>query len=163
MISFTLSKINNISLISNTFITQSIFKYLQLLFFFFFTSDLFKLKVTPGWSDFEPFFLSFLVFLGPYPWHMEIPRLGVKSELQPLAHTSATAMPDLSQVHDPHHNSRQLWILNPLNEARDRTHSLMDTSWILNLLSHNGNIAFTWHRCDKECDWDNLPLHWSDF
>ena len=23
----------------------------------------------------------FLVFLGPHPWHMEVPRLGVESEL----------------------------------------------------------------------------------
>ena len=27
----------------------------------------------------EPFF--FFVFLGPHPWHMEVPRLGVQSEL----------------------------------------------------------------------------------
>ena len=27
------------------------------------------------------FFLSFLSFLGPHPWHMEVPRLGVESEL----------------------------------------------------------------------------------
>ena len=26
-------------------------------------------------------FLSFLFSLGPYPWHMEVPRLGVQSEL----------------------------------------------------------------------------------
>ena len=25
--------------------------------------------------------LFFLVFLGPYPWHMEVPRLGVQLEL----------------------------------------------------------------------------------
>ena len=28
-----------------------------------------------------------------------------------------------------HHSSWQHWILNPLREARDRTHVLMDTSW----------------------------------
>ena len=27
------------------------------------------------------FFLVFLPFLGPLPWHMEVPRLGAKSEL----------------------------------------------------------------------------------
>ena len=31
------------------------------------------------------FFLSFCYFFGPLPRHMEVPRLGVKSELQPLA------------------------------------------------------------------------------
>ena len=35
--------------------------------------------------------------------------------------------------------SRKRQILNPLREARDRTHILMDTSWDLNLLNHNRN------------------------
>lgn len=26
-------------------------------------------------------FVLFLVFLGPYPWHMKVPRRGVQSEL----------------------------------------------------------------------------------
>ena len=33
-------------------------------------------------------------FLGLYLWHMEAPRPGVKSELQLLAYTTATATPD---------------------------------------------------------------------
>ena len=36
------------------------------------------------------FFLSF-VFLGPHPRHREVPRLGVQSELQLPAYTTATA------------------------------------------------------------------------
>ena len=32
--------------------------------------------------------------------HMEVPRLGVKSELQLLAYTTAIAMPDTSRVCD---------------------------------------------------------------
>ena len=40
------------------------------------------------------FFLSF--FLGLYPQHMAVPRLGVKLELQLLAYTTGTATPDLS-------------------------------------------------------------------
>ena len=45
------------------------------------------------------FFFVFLPFLGPLPRHMEVPRLGVKLELLPLAYT-VTAMPDLSQICD---------------------------------------------------------------
>ena len=62
------------------------------------------------------------VCLGPHPWHMEVPRLGVESELQLPAYATATATPDLSCICNLHHSSsRQRRILNPLNEARDRT------------------------------------------
>ena len=36
----------------------------------------------------------FLVFLGPHLRPVEVPRLQVESELQPLAYTTATAMWD---------------------------------------------------------------------
>ena len=39
----------------------------------------------------------FFGFLGPHPWHMEIPRLGVELELQPPAYTIATATWNLRQ------------------------------------------------------------------
>ena len=63
---------------------------------------------------------------------MEVPRLGVEAELQLLAYTTATAVPDLSRICNPHHSSWQ-WqrrILNPLNDARDQTRNLMVTSRI---------------------------------
>ena len=85
------------------------------------------------------FFLSF--FLGPHPQHMEFSSLGVKSELQLPAYTTATTTQDLSRVCDPHHSSRQHQILNPLTKAKDRTHVLMDTSGVHNLLSHHGNAG----------------------
>ena len=40
-------------------------------------------------------FLFLFFFLGLHPWHMEVPRLGVKSELQLPAYTTATATQDL--------------------------------------------------------------------
>ena len=61
---------------------------------------------------------------------MEGPRLGVQSELQLPAHATATAMTDLSCICDVHHSSRQLGILHPLSEARDRTCNLMVPSQI---------------------------------
>ena len=70
---------------------------------------------------------------------MEVPRLGVKSELQLLAYAAATAMWDPSRFCDLHHSSQQHWILNLLNEAKDRTCVLMNTSQVLNPLSHSGN------------------------
>ena len=63
-------------------------------------------------------------------WHMEVPRVGVKLELQLPAHAIATATQDRSLVGDLHHSSWQCWILNPWSEARDQIQVHMDTSWI---------------------------------
>ena len=68
---------------------------------------------------------------------MEVPRLGIKWELQLLAYTTAIATLDLSCICDLHHSSQQCWILKPLSKARDRTHMLMDTRLLT--VSHNGN------------------------
>ena len=80
------------------------------------------------------FFLKLLLllfaFLGMHLWHMEFPRLEVQSELQPLAYTTVTAMPDLSCICNLYHSSWQCWMLNPLSEARDQTLILMDLSWV---------------------------------
>ena len=70
---------------------------------------------------------------------MDVPRQGVKLELQLPAYTTATATQDPSHVCDIHHSSQQRQILNPLSNARDQTHILMDTSGVLNSLSHDGN------------------------
>ena len=68
-------------------------------------------------------------FLGLHLQDMEVPlRLGVKSELQLCAYTTATATQDLNCICDLHHSSRQCWIPDPLNKARDQTCILMDTS-----------------------------------
>ena len=45
-----------------------------------------------------------LVFLGPHLWYMEVPRLGVQSELYLLAYTTATATPDPSHICNLHHS-----------------------------------------------------------
>ena len=63
---------------------------------------------------------------------MEVPRLGVASELQLLA--TATATPDLSHICDLIHGLWQHQILNPLSEARDRTCVRMEA----------GQIHFSW-------------------
>ena len=73
---------------------------------------------------------SFLVFLGPHLGHMQVPRLGVKSELLTLAYATATAMLDLSRGCDLHPSSWQCWIPDPLSEARDQMCILMDSSRI---------------------------------
>ena len=63
---------------------------------------------------------------------MEVPRLGVESELQLSVYATATATRDPSHICDPHHSSQQHQMLNPLNKARERTHVLMDTGWFVN-------------------------------
>ena len=61
---------------------------------------------------------------------MEVPGLGVESELHLLAYTTAAAKWDPSCVCDLHHSSQQRQIPDPLSRARDQTHILMDTSQI---------------------------------
>ena len=73
-------------------------------------------------------FFFFFGFLGPHPRHMEVPRLGVQSELELLAYTTATATWDPSHVCNLHHSSRQRRILNPL---RVRPGIEPTTSWFL--------------------------------
>ena len=70
-----------------------------------------SLELAPCLSDFN----STFIFLGPYPWHIEVPRLGIKLELQLPANTTATVTRHLSL----HHRSWQHRILNPLIRARD--------------------------------------------
>ena len=61
---------------------------------------------------------------------MEVPGLGVESELQLPAYTTATAMQDPNLVCDLHHSWQKHWISNPVSKARDQTCILMDTSSI---------------------------------
>ena len=75
------------------------------------------------------YFFLFLI-LGPHLQHLEVPRLGVESELQQPAHTTATATEDPSHIFDLYHSSWQRWIPDPPNEARDQNHILEDTSWV---------------------------------
>jgi len=80
-------------------------------------------------SDFF-FFFFFFVFLGLYSWPMEVPRLGVKSDLQPLAFATATAAWHPSCVCNLHHSSQQRLTLKSLSKARDQTCIFMDASQI---------------------------------
>ena len=59
-----------------------------------------------------------------------VPRLGVEPELQMPVYTTAIVTPDLSHACNLHLSSRQRQILNPLSEARGRTHILTDTSQV---------------------------------
>ena len=86
--------------------------------------------------------LNFLLFRAALA-AMEVPRPGVKSELQLLACATATAMRDPSHVCDLHHNSQQCRIPNPLSKARGQTSILMDTSWVFNPLIHNTYFSNT--------------------
>ena len=76
-------------------------------------------------EGFVLFLFLFFCFLGLHPWHMELPRLGVESELQLPAYTAATANWYPSRVCDLHHRSQQRQTLNLLSEARDQTSNLM--------------------------------------
>ena len=61
---------------------------------------------------------------------MEVPTLGVESELQLPAYATATAIWDLSHIWNLHHSLGQHRTPNWLSKARDWTCILRDTSWI---------------------------------
>ena len=65
------------------------------------------------------------IFLGPHPWHMEVPTLGVQLELELPAYTRAIATPDPSRFCDLQNgNTRSLthWARPGIKPA---------TSWFL--------------------------------
>ena len=76
------------------------------------------------------FCLFFFPFLGVLLQRLEVPRLGVKQELQPASCATAIATWDLSRVCNVHHSSWQCRIVNPLSKARDQTCNFMVPSRI---------------------------------
>ena len=83
----------------------------------------------------------FFFFLGPHPKHMEVPRLGVKSELQLSAWATATATLDSKHICELQRSLLQCQILNPLIEARERTVFSRTVHQVLNPLSRNKNSS----------------------
>ena len=104
-------------------------------------------------------------FSVPHPQHMEVPRLGVKSELQPLTYTTATATWDPSRAYNLHRSSQQWRIPDPMSEAKGRTRILIDTSpivstapqWELHLC-----LLFLFWPCLRHAEIPMNPHHRSD-
>ena len=87
-------------------------------------------SMVTDWAIIHTFTLfSFCVSLGSHPWHEEVPRLGVESELQLPAQATAytTAMWDPSHVCELHLSSWQRRIL--IHRARPRIKP--ESSWML--------------------------------
>ena len=57
---------------------------------------------------------------------MEVPSLGVKSELLLSAYTTAMVVLDPSYVCNLHHRTHPPSLLNPPSEANNQTHTLLD-------------------------------------
>ena len=84
------------------------------------------------------FFFFFFFFFRAAPTAYGVPQLGVESELQLPACTTATAIPDPSHICTICHRLWQCQIFNPLSKAREQTCILMDLR-VLYPLSHDGN------------------------
>ena len=87
-------------------------------------------------------FFSLSLFLGPYLPYMEASRLGVESELQLEAYTTAIATLDPSHICPLYSHLWQHQILNSLNEARHLTHILKDT--MFRFLTHWATDGDSW-------------------
>ena len=88
------------------------------------------------------FFFFFFPFLGLQLQRTEVPSLGVKSELLPKAHTTATAMPDLNRICGLHGSLRQRQIFNHRVRPGTEPPSSRTLCRVLNPLSHKGNSLF---------------------
>ena len=104
------------------------------------------------------------LFLGPHLQHREVPRLGVQSELQLSAYTTAPAMWDLSHVFDLHHSSWKYQILNPLSKARNQTWILMGTIWICFCCTATGTSTIHpfkvfWSSCCGAVEMNPTSIH----
>ena len=124
----------NIMLCANMIILLLPFKFIFLLFLF----HLWFLSLgLPKWCGIKVVRMGTLIFLfliffslEPLLRHMEVPRLGVNSEVQLLARAIAT--PDPSLICEFYCSLWQCQILNLLSKARDWTCILMDSSRVLN-------------------------------
>ena len=85
--------------------------------------------------DFEKFFKNFSFY------DTEVPRSEIESEVQLPAYATATATPDLSCICDLCHSLWQRRVLNLQRPGIEPTSS-PTLCWVLNSLSHNGNLDF---------------------
>ena len=92
-----------------------------------YVSGLFQVELYLWARSVSSFFLS-AFFFSAVPLHMDIPRLGIESELQLPPYASTTATPDPCYICNLHHSAQQCQILNPLSRARVWIHILMHTS-----------------------------------
>ena len=94
---------------------------------------------------------------------MEVPRLWVKSELQPLACTAATATPDLSCICELCQGFQHHRILNPLSKGRNWTHILTETMSVSSPSEPQWELyRFIWIRGKKWMMkyWSSLVVQW---
>ena len=82
--------------------------------------------------SFHIIFFFFLVFWSFCLFRATLKAHGGSQARDPIGAfaATATAMPDLTHICDPHHSPWQCQILNPPNEARDRTCNFMVPSRI---------------------------------
>ena len=105
------------------------------------------------WNDYHKGlrFEFLFSFLGMHLWQIEVPGLGVESELQVLGYTTATATSDLSHTYILCGNLRQHQILNPLSEARDGTYVLTALCRVLTHWATTGTPRFKiWIKGNRE-------------
>ena len=89
------------------------------------------------------FLFFFFFFLELYLQHMEVFRLEVELELRLPASATAMAMRDLSHICNLHSSLLQCWVHQPTEQGQGSNLLVVDTSWILNPLSHNRNSSFS--------------------
>ena len=81
--------------------------HLVQLFFCINSTNIFRVKSKIKKTSSNAIAFLFFFFLGPHPWLMEVPRLGVESQLQLPTYAIATATREVSYIYGLHHSSQQ--------------------------------------------------------
>ena len=112
---------------SNSFLVESFQNFWHVVLSFSFSSKYFWISLFISSLNSKLFYSMFLIYLffGLPPWDMEVPRLGVELELQPLAYTTATAALDPSHSATytrVHHKAGSLthWVGRGIEPASSR-------------------------------------------
>ena len=104
-----------------------------------------------NWTTVYKTFFLFLFSSGLYLWLVEVPRLGVKTELQLLTYTTATAMPDPSCIWDLPCSLWQHRIPNPRVRPRIEPASSRILAYepvgqlrVSSVLDHLSRVGWVW-------------------
>ena len=106
------------------YLTLFVYMFFKHIFNQYFLLVLFPIRTLIHLRNLNVLFFIFLFRATPAGYGSSQARCHIGAAATGLCHSHITTDP--RHICDLHHSLRQQWILNPLSEARDPTHILMD-------------------------------------